>query len=72
MRYYFATLFRWNSSGNYLWYSIEMTPQSSNDTAGLRLINNMVLPHIWLAQENITDIQWGNITYLILEGLDAI
>jgi hypothetical protein len=62
MRYYLATLFRWNSSLNYLWRSIEMTPQRNNDNAGLRLINNMVLPHIWLAQENIIDIQWGNIT----------
>jgi hypothetical protein len=40
---------------------------------GSRLINNMALPHIWLAQKNITDIQQGNITqYLILEGLDVI
>jgi hypothetical protein len=62
MRYYLATLFRWNNSQNYLWYSVEMTPQSNNDTTGSRLINNMALPHIWLAQENITDIQWGNIT----------
>jgi hypothetical protein len=62
MRYYLAALFRWNSSQNYLWYSVEMTPQRNNDTVGSRLINNMVLPHIWLAQENITDIQWGNIT----------
>ena len=62
MRYYFAALFRWNNSWNYLWYSVEMTPQSNNDTTGSRLINNMVSPHIWLAQENITDIQWGNIT----------
>jgi hypothetical protein len=62
MIYYLATLFRWNSSQNYLWYSVDMTPQRNNDTAGSRLINNMVLPHIWLAQENIKDIQWGNIT----------
>jgi hypothetical protein len=62
MRYYLAILFRWNSSQNYLWYSIEMTPQRNNDTVRLRLINIMALPHIWLAQENITDIQWGNIT----------
>jgi hypothetical protein len=59
MRYYLAALFRWNSSRNYLWYSVEMTPQSNNDTTGSRLINNMASPHIWLAQENITDIQWG-------------
>jgi hypothetical protein len=40
---------------------------------GSRFINNMVLPHIGLAQNNITDIQWGNITqYLILEGLDVV
>ena len=62
MRYYLATLFRWNSGQNYLSYSIEMTPQSNNDTTRSRLINNMVSPHIWLAQENITDIQLGNIT----------
>jgi hypothetical protein len=51
MRYYLAALFRWNSSWNYLWYSVEMTPQRNNDTVGLRLINNMGLPHIWLDQE---------------------
>jgi hypothetical protein len=62
MRYYLATLFWWNNSWNYFWYSVEMTPQSNNDTTGSRLLNNMALPHIWLAQENITDIQWGNIT----------
>jgi hypothetical protein len=40
---------------------------------GLRLINNMIFPHIWLAQNNITNIKMGNITHcLILEGLDAI
>jgi hypothetical protein len=73
MIYYLATIFRWNSSQNYLWYFVEMTHQRNNDTAGLRLINNMVLPNIWLAQKNITYIQWGNITYyLILERLDAI
>jgi hypothetical protein len=33
----------------------------------------MALPHIWLAQKNIIDIQWGNISqYLILEGLDVM
>jgi hypothetical protein len=33
----------------------------------------MTLPYIWLAQKNITNFQWGNITqYLILEGLDAV
>lgn len=32
----------------------------------------MTFPHIWLAQNNITDIKRGNIThYLILEGMDA-
>jgi hypothetical protein len=62
MRYYLATLFRGNSSWNYLWYFVEMTPQRNNDTVGSRLINNMALPHIWLAQENIKDIQWGSIT----------
>ena len=49
MRNYLAILFRWNSSQNYLWYSIEMTPQRNNDTARSRLINSMALPHIWLA-----------------------
>jgi hypothetical protein len=62
MRYYLPTLFRWNSCWNYLWYSIEMNPHRNNDTVWSRLIKNMVLPHIWLAQENITYIQWGNIT----------
>jgi hypothetical protein len=33
----------------------------------------MTFPHIWLAQNNITNIKGGNIThYLILEGLEAI
>jgi hypothetical protein len=41
MRYYLATLFRWNNSQNYLWYSVEMNPQRNNDTTGSRLINNM-------------------------------
>jgi hypothetical protein len=50
MRYYLSTLFRWDSSWNYLWYPIEMTPQSNNDTTGSRLIDIIVLPHIWLAQ----------------------
>jgi hypothetical protein len=73
MRDYLATLFWWNSNRNYLWYPVELTPQSNNDTTGSRLINNMVFPHIWLAQNNITYIKRGNIThYLILEGLDAI
>jgi hypothetical protein len=62
MRYYLVALFRWNNSRNYLYYFVEMTPQSNNDTTGLILINNMALPRIWLAHENITDIQWGNIT----------
>ena len=62
MRYYLAELFRWDSSWKYLWYPVEMTPQSNNVTMGSRLIDSMVLPHIWLAQENITKIQWGNIT----------
>jgi hypothetical protein len=40
---------------------------------GSRLINSMVLPHIWLEQKNIIDIQWGNIAqYIILEGIDSI
>jgi hypothetical protein len=73
MRDYLAALFWWSSSRNYLWYPIEMTSQSNNDTTGSRLIDNMMSPHIWLAQNNITDIKRGNIThYLILEGLDAI
>ena len=46
MRDYLATLFWWNSSHNYLWYLVELTPQSNNDTTGWRLINNMTLPHI--------------------------
>jgi hypothetical protein len=58
---------------NYLWYLIEMTPQSNNDTTVSRLINIMVFTHIWLAQNNIIDIKRGKIThYLILEGMDAI
>jgi hypothetical protein len=73
MRDYLAALFWWNSSQNYLWYPIEMTPQSNNDTTGSRLINNMTFPHIWMAQKNITEIKRGNIThYLILEGMDSI
>ena len=73
MRYYLVKLFRWNNIRNYLWYSVEMTPQRNNDTAGSRLINNMALPHILLAQKNITNIQWGKITqYLILEGIHVI
>jgi hypothetical protein len=33
----------------------------------------MKFPHIWLAQNKITKIKRGNITYyLILEGMDAI
>jgi hypothetical protein len=51
-----VTLFRWDNSWNYLWYPVEMTPQSNNDTMGSRLIDSMELPHIWLAQENIIDI----------------
>jgi hypothetical protein len=35
MRYYLPTLFRWNSSWNYLWYSVEMTPQRNNDNYGV-------------------------------------
>jgi hypothetical protein len=62
MRYYLVTLFRWNNSQNYLRYFVEMTPQRKNETTGLRLINNMAFPHIWMAKKNITDIQWGNIT----------
>jgi hypothetical protein len=46
MRYYLATLFRWNNSQNYFWYSVEMTPQRNNDTTGSRLINNMAF-HIY-------------------------
>ena len=59
MRDYLAALFWWNNIWNYLWYLVEMTPQSNNDTMGSRLINNMELPHIWLAQQNIIEIQWG-------------
>jgi hypothetical protein len=68
-----AAPFWWNSSRNYLRYPVEMTPQSNNDTTRSRLINNMMFPHIWLAQKNITNIKRGNITYyLILEGFDSI
>jgi hypothetical protein len=73
MRDYLAALFWWNSSQNYLWYLLELTPQSNNDTTGYRIISNMMLPHIWFSQINITDIKRGNIThYLILEGIDSI
>jgi hypothetical protein len=73
MRDYLAALFWWNSSQNYLWYPVELTLQSDNDITESRLKNNMTFPHIWLAQNNITNIKRGNITYyLILEGLDAI
>ena len=43
MRYFLVTLFRCNNIWKYLWYSVEMTPQSNNDTMGSRLINSMVL-----------------------------
>jgi hypothetical protein len=73
MRDYLAVVFWWSSSRNYLWYPVEMTSQSNNDTTGSRIIDNMTFPHIWLAQKNITDIKKRNIThYLILEGMDAI
>jgi hypothetical protein len=73
MRDYLVALFWWNNSRKYLWYLVELTPQSNNDTMGSRLINSMAFPHIWLAQNNITDIKRENIThYLILEGMDAI
>jgi hypothetical protein len=73
MRDYLAALFWWNNSQNYLWYHVEMTPQSNNKTTGSIIINNMMVPYIWLAPQKITDIKRGNIThYLILEGLDAI
>jgi hypothetical protein len=73
MRDYLVALFWWNNSHKYLWYPIELTPQSNNDTTGSRLIKNMMFPYIWLDQNNITDIKRGNIThYLILEGLDSI
>jgi hypothetical protein len=57
MRDYLATRFWWNNSQNYLWYPVELTPQSNNDTMASRLINNMSFPDIWLAQKNITDIK---------------
>ena len=73
MRDYLASLFWWNNSHKYLWYPVELTPQSNNYTTGSRLINKMMFPHIWLAQKNITYINRSNIThYLILEGMDAI
>jgi hypothetical protein len=62
MRYYLAELFRWENSWKYFWYSVEMALESNNDIMGSILINNMALTHIWLAQENIKDIQWRNIT----------
>jgi hypothetical protein len=73
MRDYLVTMFWWRSSRKYLWYPIKMTSQSNNDTTRSRLIDNMMFPLIWLAQNNITNIKRGNIThYLILEGMDAI
>jgi hypothetical protein len=73
MRDYLVALFWWNSIQNYLWYPVELTSQTNNDTTGSRLIKKMMVPHIWLAQKNITDIKRGNIThYFILEGLDVI
>jgi hypothetical protein len=73
MRYYLAALFWWSISWNYLWYPIELTFQSNNDTTGSRIIDNMKFPHIWLAPKNITYMKRGNIThYLILEGMDSI
>jgi hypothetical protein len=73
MRDYLVAFLGGINSQNYLWYPIEMTSQSNNDTTRSRLIDNMTFPHIWLAQNNITDIKRGNIThYLILEGMDAI
>jgi hypothetical protein len=44
----------WDSSSENLWYHVDMTPQRNNDTLGSRLIDNMELPQIWLAQNNIT------------------
>ena len=41
MRYYLVALFRSGSSWNYLCYPVEMTPQSNNDTTGLRLIDKI-------------------------------
>jgi hypothetical protein len=62
MRYYLEALFMWDNSHNYLWYPVEMTPQNNNETMGSRFIDSMTLSHIWLSQENITDIQRDNIT----------
>jgi hypothetical protein len=68
-----VTLFWWSNNQNYLWYPIELISQSNNNTTGSRIIDNMMSPHKWLAQNDITDINRGNITHhLILEGLDAI
>jgi hypothetical protein len=73
MRDYIAALFWWRSSQNYLWYPIEMTSQSNNETTGSRFIDIMTSPHIWLAQNKIKYIKRDNIThYLILEGLDVL
>jgi len=52
----------WDSSSKNIWYHVEMTPQRNNDTLGSRLIDNMELPQIWLAQNNITYNQLGNFT----------
>jgi hypothetical protein len=73
MQDYLAVMFWWSSSQNYLWYPIELTSQSNNDTMWSRLIDIMVFPHIWLVENNITDIKRGNIThYFMLEGMDSI
>jgi hypothetical protein len=73
MRDYLVVLFWCSSSWNYLWYLVELTSQSNNDTTGSRLIEKMMFPHIWSAQNNITDIKRGNIiNYLILERMYAI
>jgi hypothetical protein len=40
---------------------------------GSRLIHNMVLPKIWLSENNITNFIGRNITqYLIFERLDVV
>jgi hypothetical protein len=73
MRDYLEALFWWSNTQNYLWYPIDLTSQSNNDTIGSRLIDNMTSPHVWLAQNHIKNIKRGNTThYPILEGMDTI
>jgi hypothetical protein len=38
-----VALFRWDSSCNYLWNLVDMTPKSNNDTTGSRLLEDWLL-----------------------------